>query len=134
MSSKQRILLIEDDKMLLDMYAGKFIREGYEIMTAENGSEGLKLAKEQKPDLILLDIILPKLDGFSALKEIRKDETIKNTPVILLTNLGQDQDIQKGKALGADDYFVKANHTPTEVVEKVRTLLSRPKKKKEISK
>jgi len=109
--------------MLLEMYSSKFNREGYDIVTAENGSDGLKLAKENKPDLILLDIILPKLDGFATLKEIRGDANIKNTPVILLTNLGQDQDIQKGKALGADDYFVKANHTPTEVVEKVRELL-----------
>ncbi|PIY97035.1 MAG: response regulator [Candidatus Kerfeldbacteria bacterium CG_4_10_14_0_8_um_filter_42_10] len=123
MNSKQKILLIEDDKMLLEMYSSKFNREGYDIVTAENGSDGLKLAKENKPDLILLDIILPKLDGFATLKEIRGDANIKNTPVILLTNLGQDQDIQKGKALGADDYFVKANHTPTEVVEKVRELL-----------
>jgi len=123
MNSKQKILLIEDDKMLLEMYSSKFNREGYDIITAENGSDGLKMAKENKPDLILLDIILPKLDGFATLKEIRGDANIKNTPVILLTNLGQDQDIQKGKALGADDYFVKANHTPTEVVEKVRELL-----------
>lgn len=130
MSNKQKILLIEDDKMLLEMYAGKFMREGYEIVTAENGSDGLKLAREQKPHLILLDIILPKLDGFACLKEIRKDENIKDTPVILLTNLGQDQDVQKGKALGADDYFIKANHTPTEVVEKVKYLLSKHKKKK----
>lgn len=125
MNSKQKILLIEDDKMLLEMYSSKFTREGYDIVTAENGSEGLKSAREHKPDLILLDIILPKLDGFAALKEIRKDAEIKDVPVILLTNLGQDQDIQKGKALGADDYFVKANHTPTEVVEKVRQLLDK---------
>ncbi|PIS42287.1 MAG: response regulator [Candidatus Kerfeldbacteria bacterium CG08_land_8_20_14_0_20_40_16] len=123
MNSKQKILLIEDDKMLLEMYSSKFNREGYDIITAENGSDGLKMAKENKPDLILLDIILPKLDGFATLKEIRSDASIKDTPVILLTNLGQDQDIQKGKALGADDYFVKANHTPSEVVEKVRELL-----------
>ncbi|MFA6525259.1 MAG: response regulator [Patescibacteria group bacterium] len=125
MSTKQKILLIEDDKMLLEMYTAKFTREGFEIATAENGSDGLKVARDMKPDMILLDIIMPKLDGFATLKEIRKDENIKNVPVILLTNLGQDQDIQKGKDLGADDYFVKANHTPTEIVEKVQELLKK---------
>lgn len=125
MSNKQKILLIEDDKMLLEMYTAKFTREGFEIATAENGSDGLKTARDMKPDMILLDIIMPKLDGFATLKEIRKDENIKNVPVILLTNLGQDQDIQKGKDLGADDYFVKANHTPTEIVEKVQELLKK---------
>ncbi|MFA6391818.1 MAG: response regulator [Patescibacteria group bacterium] len=123
--SKQKILLIEDDKMLLEMYTAKFTREGFEIETAENGSDGLKAARNAKPDMILLDIIMPKLDGFATLKEIRKDENIKDVPVILLTNLGQDQDIQKGKDLGADDYFVKANHTPTEIVEKVQDLLKK---------
>ncbi|MFA6271807.1 MAG: response regulator [Patescibacteria group bacterium] len=125
MSTKQKILLIEDDKMLLEMYTAKFTREGFEIATAENGSDGLKAARDTKPDMILLDIIMPKLDGFATLKEIRKDENIKDVPVILLTNLGQDQDIQKGKDLGADDYFVKANHTPTEIVEKVQELLKK---------
>jgi DNA-binding response OmpR family regulator len=125
MSTKQKILLIEDDKMLLEMYTAKFTREGFDISTAENGSEGLKAAREMKPDMVLLDIIMPKLDGFATLKEIRKDEGIKDVPVILLTNLGQDQDIQKGKDLGADDYFVKANHTPTEIVEKVQDLLKK---------
>ncbi|MBU0613029.1 response regulator [Patescibacteria group bacterium] len=125
MSTKQKILLIEDDKMLLEMYTAKFTREGFDIKTAENGSDGLKAAREMKPDMVLLDIIMPKLDGFATLKEIRKDENIKDVPVILLTNLGQDQDIQKGKDLGADDYFVKANHTPTEIVEKVQELLKK---------
>ena len=125
MSTKQKILLIEDDKMLLEMYTAKFTREGFEISTAENGSDGLKMVREIKPDMVLLDIIMPKLDGFATLKEIRKDENIKDVPVILLTNLGQDQDIKKGKDLGADDYFVKANHTPTEIVEKVQELLKK---------
>lgn len=125
MASSQKILLIEDDKMLLEMYAAKFSREGYTVLTAENGANGLKLAQEEKPDIILLDIIMPKMDGFATLKEIRKDDGMKSIPVILLTNLGQDQDIQKGKSLGADDYFIKANHTPTEIVEKVKGMLSK---------
>lgn len=124
MEKKSLILLIEDDKMLCDMYSAKFSREGYEVHIAENGSVGVKMAKELKPDLILLDIIMPKMDGFAALKELRKKEETKDIPVILLTNLGQEQDIKKGKELGADDYFIKANHTPTEIVEKVKDMLS----------
>ncbi len=111
--------------MLCGMYSAKFGREGYDVHTADNGSDGVRLAREIKPDIILLDIIMPKMDGFAALKELRKKEETKNIPVILLTNLGQDKDIEKGKKLGADDYFIKANHTPAEIVEKVREMIAK---------
>lgn len=125
MADKAKILLIEDDKMLCEMYSAKFGREGYEVHKADNGSDGVKIAQEIKPDIILLDIIMPKMDGFAALKELRKKEETKTVPVILLTNLGQDKDIEKGKKLGADDYFIKANHTPAEIVEKVREMIGK---------
>lgn len=125
MADGKKILLVEDDVLLRDMYSAKFGREGYDVHKAENGSEGVKMARELKPDVILLDIIMPKMDGFAALKELRKKAETKDIPVILLTNLGQDQDIEKGKKLGADDYFIKANHTPTEIVEKVKALLDK---------
>ncbi|MBI3120091.1 MAG: response regulator [Candidatus Kerfeldbacteria bacterium] len=125
MAEKSKILLIEDDTMLCGMYSAKFGREGYDVHTADNGSDGVRLAREIKPDIILLDIIMPKMDGFAALKELRKKEETKNIPVILLTNLGQDKDIEKGKKLGADDYFIKANHTPAEIVEKVREMIAK---------
>lgn len=120
-----KILLIEDDKMLSDMYAAKFTKAGHTVSQADNGAKGLKMAKDEKPDIVLLDIIMPKMDGFATLKGIRKDANIKDVPVILLTNLGQEEDIKKGKELGADDYYIKANHTPTEVVEKVEDLLKK---------
>lgn len=120
-----KILLIEDDKMLSDMYAAKFAKAGHTVRQVDNGSKGLKMAKEEKPDMILLDIIMPKMDGFATLKGIRKDNSIKDVPVILLTNLGQEEDIRKGKELGADDYYIKANHTPAEVVEKVEEILKK---------
>lgn len=125
MADKKKILLAEDEKMIADMYSTKFTLEGYEVVTARDGAEALAMAKSEKPDIILLDIIMPKLDGFAALKSIREDAILKSTPVILLTNLGQEDDIKKGKQLGADDYFVKANHSPQEIVEKVKTVLAK---------
>lgn len=120
---KVKVLIVEDEKMLADMYTTKFSMEGFEAANAADGMIGLAKAREMKPDIILLDVIMPKLDGFGALKEIRQDPKLKDTPVILLTNLGQDEDIRKGKKLGATDYFVKANHTPAEVVAKVQAVL-----------
>lgn len=125
MADKKKILLAEDEKMIADMYSTKFTLEGYEVVTAHDGVQALAMAKSENPDIILLDIIMPKLDGFAALKSIREDAALKSTPVILLTNLGQEDDIKKGKELGADDYFVKANHPPQEIVEKVTALLSK---------
>ena len=125
MADKKKILLAEDEKMIADMYSTKFTLEGYEVVTARDGAEALAMAKSEKPDIILLDIIMPKLDGFVVLKSIREDAILKSTPVILLTNLGQEDDIKKGKQLGADDYFVKANHSPQEIVEKVKTVLAK---------
>lgn len=125
MADQAKILLIEDDNMLREMYSAKFGREGYQVHKSDNGSDGVKIAVEIRPDIILLDIIMPKMDGFAALKELRKKEETQSIPVILLTNLGQDKDIEKGKKLGADDYFIKANHTPAEIVEKVREMIGK---------
>lgn len=121
----KKILLVEDDEMLHNMYTQKFKTQGYEVLSAFNGAEGVKIAGEESPDMILLDIIMPKMDGFVALKKIRKNDKTKKIPVIILTNLGQEDDIKKGKELGADDYFIKANHTPAEVVDKVKTVLNK---------
>jgi DNA-binding response OmpR family regulator len=122
-----KILLVEDDEMLHSMYTQKFTKEGYEVESAYNGAEGVRMAEETKPAIILLDIIMPKMDGFVALKKLKKNPATKDIPVILLTNLGQDEDIRKGKELGATDYFIKANHTPREVVEKVKEVLGSTK-------
>ncbi len=124
MDKKTKVLVIEDERMLTEMYATKFLMEGFEVDKAFDGAEGLQKARTAKADIILLDIIMPKLDGFAVLKELRADADFKKTPIILLTNLGQEDDIEKGKKLGATDYFVKANHTPTDVVQKVRDILS----------
>ncbi len=120
---KKRILLIEDDSFISQLYALKFSKTPYELILARDGAEGLALSKDQKPDLILLDVILPKENGFSVLESFKNDEATKNIPVILLTNLGQQENIQKGMNLGAADYVIKAHHTPQEVIEKVEPFL-----------
>lgn len=119
-----KVLLVEDDEMLHGMYTQKFKNQGYDVVSAYNGADGVKLAESEHPDIILLDVIMPKMDGFVALKKIRKGETTAKIPVVLLTNLGQEEDVRKGRELGANDYFIKANHTPQEVVDKVKALLN----------
>lgn len=121
-----KVLLVEDDTMLSDMYTMKFDGEGFEVWKGGNGVEGLKLLAEKgTPDIILLDVIMPQMDGFTMLAKIKENAQWKNVPVILLTNLGQEQDVKKGLAMGASDYLVKANFTPQQVVEKVKALLKK---------
>lgn len=123
--NKTKILLIEDEEMLANMYEVKFRNEGFDLEKALDGADGLEKAKANKPDFILLDIIMPKMDGFSVLKALKENESTKDVPVMLLTNLGQDEDIEKGKELGAVGYLVKANVTPSEVVDEVKKKLAK---------
>jgi DNA-binding response OmpR family regulator len=120
---KHKIVIIEDEQMLAEMYATKLGMENFQVLKAFDGKQGLELVKKEKPDIVLLDIILPKLDGFLVLKEIKKDPSLKSIPVLLLTNLGQESDVKKGNQLGANGYFVKANHSPAEIVNKVKEFL-----------
>lgn len=124
-TDKIKVLIIEDEEMLVNMYISKFEKEGFEIQKAINGKDGIAKAKEFHPDIILLDIIMPEMDGFMVLKQLKADDDTKNSKVIMLTNLGQDEDIEKGKQLGANDYLVKANLTPAQVVDKVKELLNK---------
>ncbi|MFW5888566.1 MAG: response regulator transcription factor [Patescibacteria group bacterium] len=118
-----KVLIIEDDNFLLSMYATKFEKENFEVFSAEDGEKGLRKAIENSPDIILLDIILPKMDGFEVLKKLKSQKKTKNIPVLLLTNLSQQDDSKKGLSLGADDYLIKAHFMPSEVVEKVKKYL-----------
>lgn len=120
---KINVGLVEDDQMLSDMYKLKFQKAGFDIVSAADGAAGLEMVKKEKPDILLLDIIMPKLDGFQVLTEIRKTDS--KLPVVLLTNLGQEEDVVKGRNLGATDYFVKSNFTPDAIVEKVRSILAK---------
>ena len=119
----RKVLIVEDDEMLAGMYAEKFKMSGYQPEVAYNGTDGLIMAEKFSPEIILLDIIMPKMDGFVALRRLKKNEKPANIPVIMLTNLGQEDDVNKAKTLGAVDYFVKANHTPAEIIQKVEEIL-----------
>ncbi len=118
-----KILIVEDDKFLRELIVKKLTDEGFETEEAVDGEDGVKKAKSIQPDLILLDLILPGIDGFGALAEIKKDENVASVPVIILSNLGQREDVEKGIKLGATDYLVKAHFTPNEIVEKIKTIL-----------
>jgi DNA-binding response OmpR family regulator len=114
-----KILLIEDDEVLAGMYKMKIKQQGYELVAAENGEEGLEKAKKEKPDLILLDLILPQKDGYQVLQELKEDKETKGIKVFILSNLGQNGEIKRGKEMGADDYLIKANMTPRQLVDKI---------------
>ena len=119
----RKILIIEDDKFLRELMVRKLVNDGYEAIEATNGEEGVRTAKAEKPDLILLDLILPGIDGFESLTRIRKDQETANIPVIILSNLGQKEDIEKGLKLGATDYLIKAHFAPREIAEKIASIL-----------
>jgi len=119
------ILLIEDDSFLANIYKTKFDMEGFKVSVSEDGESGIEDAKRKHPDLILLDVLLPKLDGFTVLKKLKEDTALKDIPVILLTNLGQKDDVDKGLELGAEDYLIKAHFKPSETVEKVKAVLEK---------
>ncbi len=118
-----KILIIEDDKFLRELIVRKLSEENFEIDEAIDGEEGLRKTKEGKPNLILLDLILPGIDGFEVLAKIKQDPETKSIPIIILSNLGQKEDIERGLKLGAFDYLVKAHFTPSEIIEKVRNAL-----------
>lgn len=119
----KNILIIEDDKFLRELIAQKLVNEGYKISEAVDGEEGLEKIKKEKPDLILLDLILPGIDGFAVLIEMKENPAVVQIPVIILSNLGQRDDIEKGLKLGATDYLIKAHFTPAEIIEKIKNIL-----------
>jgi len=123
MSEAKKILVTEDDKFLVNVLLSKLSKEGFEVIHAFDGEEALAKVREKKPDLILLDLILPVKDGFDVLKELKEDGATKNIPVIILSNLGQETDIEKGKKLGAVDYMIKANWSMKDVIAKVKEYL-----------
>ncbi|MFW0838077.1 MAG: response regulator transcription factor [Candidatus Komeilibacteria bacterium] len=123
MNNKETILLIEDDSFLLQMYATKLELAGFAVEVASDGAKGLQMAGKILPDLILLDLIMPKMDGFVVLEALKKNDNTKDIPVIILTNLGQREDVQKCLAMGAVDYMIKAHYVPAEVVSKIRAVL-----------
>lgn len=119
-----KILLAEDDETISWIYKSKLESEKYNVVVAVNGAEALTLAKSENPDLMLLDVIMPQLDGFSVLDELKKDPATNKIPVVMLTNLGTEEDKIKGEKLGAVDYLVKASLTPSQIIEKIKKYLN----------
>jgi len=121
----KKILLIEDDEFLSDMYKTKFESEGFEVVPAQDGEIGLKLLEEGlKPDAILLDVVMPKMSGLEVLGKIKSMNDASSMNVIMFTNMGQKEDIDKAMSLGARGYIIKANFTPSEVVVEVNKILN----------
>jgi DNA-binding response OmpR family regulator len=118
-----KILLIEDDKFLRELMSRKLMALDYDVSVAVNGEEGLQKIKDEKPDLVLLDLILPGINGFEVLERAKNDPETVTIPVIILSNLGQGEDIERGLKLGAKDFLVKAHFTPQEIVEKLKNYL-----------
>jgi len=133
----KQILLIEDDPFLIDIYTTKLKEEGFSIEVATGGEEGLRKLREKKFDLLVLDIVLPKIDGWEILEKLKTElpkeakvkmrtkfsSPIKNLKIIILSNLGQKEEVEKGLRLGAEKYLIKAHYTPTEVVEEIKQVL-----------
>ena len=117
-----KVLIVDDDPFILDMYVLKFKERGFEVVTATDGKLGLVKINEEKPDVVLLDVVMPTMDGFDVLQELKKQEKTA-MKIIMLTNLGQKEDVERGMSLWADDYVIKAHFTPSEVVNKVMSVI-----------
>ncbi len=116
-------LIVEDDVFLADLYRTKFELEDFQVYVAYDGEKGWEIIKKKQPDLILLDLILPKMSGFDVLEKLKESKKFQDIPVILLTNLSQKSDVDKGLEMGADDYLIKAHFMPSEVVEKIKKMV-----------
>jgi CheY-like chemotaxis protein len=115
----KKILLIEDEEIIISLLQKKLTREGYEVSAAKDGEEGLRAMRETEPDVILLDIIMPKMGGLEVLEEMNKDPNLKKIPVIVISNSGQPVELDQAQRLGAKDWLVKTQFDPKEVLEKV---------------
>ena len=116
----KKILVVEDDSFLAGLVAKKLTTAGFEVSTASDGENAVKMADQVKPDLILLDLILPGMDGFEVLEKVRKNDNLKNIPILAFSNLSEEKDVSKAKQLGAIDFMIKSNFTLDEVVTKVK--------------
>jgi DNA-binding response OmpR family regulator len=119
----KNILIIEDESALQDALKKVFVGEGYEVVQAFDGEEGLALAKQKKPDLVLLDLVLPKKHGFEVLQAMKQDKELEAVPVLILTNLEESEEVMKAIELGARGYLIKANYALKEVLAKAKDLL-----------
>jgi len=116
----KKILMVEDEEIMIDLLQRKIAQEGYEIKVARNGEEGLAVMKEEKPDLVLLDIIMPKMGGFEVMEKMQGDKDLKKIPVIVISNSGQPVEIDRAQKMGAKDWLIKTEFDPQEVIEKIK--------------
>lgn len=121
--NKHKILLVEDDSFLIDILIQKFESDKYNVLHADNGKDAVRIAHEEEPEVILLDIILPGMNGFEIIEKLKSDQMTADIPVVFLSNLGQKEDIEKGKELGAVDFIVKANHSLDEIVQRAEEII-----------
>lgn len=118
-----KILFIEDDPLIVKIYTTRLVADGYQVLSSDNGEEGLRLAETEIPDLIVLDLMMPKMDGFAVLTKLRSNEKMRDKPILIYSNLAQEEEIQRAKSLGATEFIVKANSSPTDIVSKIKQYL-----------
>lgn len=120
---KPKILIIDDDQIISEMYRVKFGQSGFDADVFNTGKKALEKIREYEPDVVLLDIVMYPVDGFAVLEEVNSGQLKKKPKVVVLSNVGQKEEIEKGKILGAADYIVKSNMTPSEVVSRVKEII-----------
>ena len=126
MDKPKKVLLIEDDQMVVRLYKRKLTMDGFDLLLAFNGEEGLEVLEKEIPDIILLDIMMPKLNGLATLERIKADSRFKNIPVVILTNLGdRSDDVERCKKMGAEDYWVKVNINIETLTDNINQILAR---------
>ncbi len=123
MAAQKTIMVIEDDRFLSSLIKARLEKDGFVALQAFDGDEALKLLKQEKPDLIVLDLIMPKVSGFEVLEAVSLDPQLNKIPVVILSNLAQDSDIEKAKSLGAKEYFVKVRVSIDDLINKVRSIV-----------
>ncbi len=123
MPKSKKIIILEDDRILLKALNIELISNGFEVLSATDGASGIKIIEKENPDLVLLDLVMPKMHGFEVLKKLKNNKNTKNIPVIILSNLGQEEEIKKGMELGAFDYYKKASTDLNELSDKIKKSL-----------
>lgn len=119
-----KILFVEDDPLIVKIYTTRLTADGYHVLSAENGEDGIKLAEQEIPDLIVLDIMMPRVDGFGVLEKLRANPKLQKTPILVYSNLAQEDEMKRAVSMGATEFIVKANLSPTAMVDRIKQYLS----------